>query len=207
MTLTTITQGEVVTARVYKTFGGYLWANNYEIQAVNDIPDPPFALQALADRLVVLERTLHVTAVIIDRVVISTYAPDGQPYNPDTLATFPYTLAGQRNVTGDLLPLEACLFVRRNVDFGRDGRLLYRGCLGEADVGVLGFRGVLIQSSLNAIRNTILQWYQTGLGANWRFVMASGIPNPTNIRQVIGLDPSEKIVYKKLNNRYFRRRP
>jgi hypothetical protein len=207
MTLTNISAGNVVTARVYKFHGGYLWANNYELQAVNDIPDPPFALQALSDRLVVLERSLHLTPVTIDRVVISTYAPDGKPYNPDTLATFPYNQNGQRNVNSDVLPLEACLYVRRNTDFGRDGRLLYRGALTEGDVGTDAFRGRLNAGALTLIRNAIAEWYQTGLGANWRFVMASGKPNPTNIRQVIGLDPSEKVVYKKVNNRYFRRRP
>jgi len=207
MTLANISAGAVITARVYKFFGGYLWANNYEIQAVNDIPDPPFSLQALANRLVALERALHLTFITIDRVVISTYAPDSQPYNPDTLATFPYNQNGLRNISGDVLPLEACLFVRRNTDFGRDGRLLYRGALGEVDVGTNAFRGVLVTSSLNSIRSAISDWYQQGLGTAWRFVMASGTPNPTNVRLVIGLDPSEKIVYKKVNNRYFRRRP
>jgi len=176
MTLTNISAGNVVTARVYKFFGGYLWANNYELQAVNDIPDPPFSLQTVADRLVALERALHLTEVTVDRVVISTYAPDGQPYNPDTLATFPYNQRGQRTITGDVLPLEACLYVRRNTDFGRDGRLLYRGALTETDVGTNAFRGILTPSSISSIRSVIATWYQTGLGANWRFVMASGIP-------------------------------
>jgi hypothetical protein len=207
MTLTNITEGAVVTVRAYKLFGGYLWANNYEIQAVSNIPDPPFALQALADRIVALERALHLVDITVDRVTISTYAPDSQPYNPDTLATFPYNQFGQRTYSGDALPLDACLFIRRNTDFGRDGRLLYRGCLSEADVGTRGFRGVLTNAAITSIRNIIANWYQTGLGAQWRFVMASGTPNPTNIRPVIGLDPSEKVVYKKLNNRYFRRRP
>jgi hypothetical protein len=207
MTLANITEGEVITARVYKFWGGYLWANNYEIQAVNNILNPPFALQALADRLVALERVLHLVDVTIDRVTISTYAPDSQPYNPDTLATFPYNQYGQRNYSGDALPLDACLFIRRNTDFGRDGRLFYRGCLSENDVGTRGFRGVLTNSTITSIRNIISNWYQTGLGTQWRFVMASGVPDPTNIRPVIGLDPSEKVVYKKLNNRYFRRRP
>lgn len=44
-----------------QVFGGYSWANNYEVQAVNDIPDPTFALQELADRLVALERALHLS--------------------------------------------------------------------------------------------------------------------------------------------------
>jgi len=208
MTLTNISEGNVITARVYKFFAGYLWANNYELQAAADIPDPPFALQALSDRLVALERLFHITSVVIDRVTISTYAPDSQPYNPNTLATFPYSLRGQRNITTDALPLEMCLFIRRNTDFGRDGRLLYRGCLSEGDMTELALRPVLTTSAINAFRNIISGWYQNGgVGTSWRLVMASGNPNPTNVRWVIGLDPSEKIVVKKFNNRYFRRRP
>jgi len=207
MSLINIAQGEVVTVRIYKRFGGYLWANNYEMQAVNNLSDPSSALQELANNLVALERALHLTDIIIDRVTISTYAPDSQPYNPDNLATYPYSQFGQRTFSGDVLPLDACLFIRRNTNFGRDGRLFYRGCLSEADVGTRGFRGVLTGSSQTAIRNIVTNWYQTGLSPQWRFVMASGNPNPTSIRLVVALDPSEKVVYKKLNNRYFRRRP
>jgi hypothetical protein len=205
MTLRNITSNTVVTARVYKYHAGFSWANNYEIQAVNDIPDPEFALQALADRLVSLERAIHLNITMIDRVTISTYAPDSQPYNPDALATFPYNLVGQRAISGDILPLEICLFVRRSVDFGRDGRLLYRGCLTEPDVATTGMRMALLTAPRDAIQSAITNWQ--GLGQNWRFVMASGTPNPTNVRPVVGLRVSDRVVFKKFNNRYFRRRP
>jgi len=206
MTLASIQEGEVITVRVYKSHGGYTWANNYEVQALQDLPQSAFVLPALADRFVALERSLHSTSVTIDRVVISTYAPDSLPYNPDTLATYAYNVAGQRNVTGDLVPLETCLFVRRITDFGRSGRILYRGCLFESDVGVFGFRGIIMPSALNSIRGIINNWFQQGIGAQWRLVMASGNPNPSNIRPIARLEASEKIVFKKLNNRYFRRR-
>jgi len=207
MTLRNISSGNVVTARVYKYNTGFSWANNYEIQATVDIPDPEFALQELSDRIVALERALHLNLVTIDRVTISTYVPDSQPYNPDTLATFPYNQLGQRSVSGDILPLEVCLFVRRSVDFGRDGRLLYRGCLGEVDVATTSMRMGLMTSAINFFQGAITSWYQQGLGQNWRFVMASGNPNPTIIRPVIGLAVSDRVVFKKFNNRYFRRRP
>jgi len=207
MTLANIPEGGVITVRVYKSFSGYSWANNYEVQALQNLPNAGFVLPTLADRFVALERVLHIPAVIIDRVTISTYAPDSRPYNPDTLATYAYNQPGQRTVTGDAMPLEACLFVRRITDFGRNGRILYRGCLYEADVGVFGFRQNIFPQALNAIRNLITSWAQTGLGELWRLVMASGSPNPTNIRPVGRLEPSERVVFKKLNNRYFRRRP
>jgi len=205
MTLANITQSSVITVRVYKTFGGYYWANNYEVQAVQDIPNPGFILPTLADRFVALERPIHSNSVTIDRVTISTYAPDSRPYNPDTLATYAYNLTGQRTSNSDAVALEVCLFVRRITELGRSGRLLYRGVLFEADIGTFGYRGVLTTSALNSLRNTINQWYQQGLGEFWRLVMASGNPNPTNIRPIGRLEVAERLVFKKLNNRYFRR--
>jgi len=208
MTLRNINEGTVVTVRSFKFFAGFSWANNYEVQALQDIPDPEFALSELATRIVALERPMHITSVIIDRVTVSTYAPDSQPYNPDTLATFPFSLRCQRNIVREPVALEICLFIRRNTDFGRDGRLLYRGCLSEDDVTENALRPVLTPAAITAFRNIISSWLQGGgLTPRWRMVMASGTPNPTNVRPVIGLDPAEKIVVKKFNNRYFRRRP
>jgi len=206
MTLSSIQQGQVITVRVYKTFGGYVWANNYEVQATQDVSNTTILLPILADRFVTLERALHSTAVTIDRVTISTYAPDSLPYNPDALATYAYNVAGQRSVSGDHVALEVCLFVRRITNFGRNGRILYRGCLFEADVGTFGYRGIIISSALTAIRSIINNWTQQGIGPEWRLVLASGNPQPTNIREVIRLEASEKVVFKKLSNRYFRRR-
>jgi hypothetical protein len=207
MTLRNIAQGEVVTVRIYKQFGGYLWANNYEVAATTNVPDPVVALQELADRLVTLERNIHLRGVFIDRVTISSYAPDSQPYDPDTLATFPYTLEGVRNYNGEAVPLELCLFVRRNTNFGRDGRLLYRGCLSEGDITAPSFRSLLTSAARSSFQSILDTWQQQGPGSVWVLVMASGTPNPTSIRRVISLQASEKVVVKKFNNRYFRRRP
>jgi hypothetical protein len=207
MTLRNIAQGEVVTVRIYKQFGGYLWANNYEVAATTNVPDPVVSLQELADRLVTLERNIHLRGVFIDRVTISSYAPDSQPYDPDTLATFPYTLEGVRNYNGEAVPLELCLFVRRSTNFGRDGRLLYRGCLSEGDITAPSFRSVLTSAARSSFQSILDTWQQQGPGSVWVLVMASGTPNPTSIRRVISLQASEKVVVKKFNNRYFRRRP
>jgi hypothetical protein len=207
MTLRNIAQGEVVTVRIYKQYVGFSWANNYEVQATTNVNDPAQSLADMVDRLVVLERLLHLQAVIIDRATVSSYAPDSQPYDPDTLTTFPYSLSGQRTSAGEVLPLELCLFVRRNVNFGRDGRLLYRGCLTENDMSATAFRPLLTSSTVNSIQSAINNWYQQGIGSEWRLVMASGNPQPTSIRTIVGLQVSEKITVKKVNNRYFRRRP
>jgi hypothetical protein len=207
MTLAVITQGEVLTARVYKQSLGYLWANNYEIEATQDITNPATSLEFLASRLVELERNLHLSGAVIDRVTISTYVPDSQPYNPNTLAVFPFSVPGVRTGPGSAVALETCLFVRRNVVFGRDGRLLYRGCLTDQQVSASSFRAVLLPSALTFYQNVINNWRSVGLGNEFRFVMASGFPVPSEVRPVINLQVSEKIVFKKFNNRYFRRNP
>jgi hypothetical protein len=207
MTLATITQGEVLTVRVYKQSLGYLWANNYEVEATQDIANPSTALEFLASRIVELERGLHLSGAIIDRVAISTYVPDSQPYNPNTLAIFPFSVPGTRTGPGSVLALEACLFVRRNVIFGRDGRLLYRGCLTDQQVSSSALRAVLLPAAVTFYQNVINSWRSVGLGNEFRFVMASGLPVPTDVRQVVNLQVSEKVVFKKFNNRYFRRNP
>ena len=74
MTLRNIQQGEVVTVRIYKQYVGFSWANNYEVAATTNINDPAQSLAAMVDRLVVLERLLHLQGVIIDRATVSSYA-------------------------------------------------------------------------------------------------------------------------------------
>ena len=207
MTLAVINQGEVLTVRVYKQSLGYLWANNYEVEATQDIANPSTALEFLATRIVELERGLHLSGAIIDRVAISTYVPDSQPYNPNTLAVFPFSVPGTRTGPGSVLALEMCLFVRRNVTFGRDGRLLYRGCLTDQQVSSSSLRAVLLPTAVTFYQNVINSWRSIGLGNEFRFVMASGLPIPTDVRQVVNLQVSEKVVFKKFNNRYFRRNP
>jgi hypothetical protein len=207
MSLTVINQGEVLTVRSYKQFGGYTWANNYEVEATQDIPNPATSLEFLAQRIALLERDLHIQGAIIDRVTISTYVPDSLPYNPDNLATFPFSLPAVRTGQGNAMPLEVCLFVRRNVNFGRDGRLLYRGCLIDQEIITVGFRSILRQTAITNLQNIINSWRSVGLGNEFRFVMASGLPNPDSVRQVVNLQVSEKVVFKKYNNRYFRRNP
>jgi len=207
MSLSTILQGEVFTVRSYKQYVGFAWANNYEVEATQDIPNPSTELEFLANRIVELEKNLHISGITIDRVTISTYVPDSLPYNPNNVATFPFSVFATRQAPSEVLPLELCLFVRRNVDFGRDGRLLYRGCLHEGDMSATAFRPLLTNSAVNSLQNIINNWRAVGLGNAFRLVMASGFPAPSNVRPVVSLQVSEKIVVKKYNNRYFRRNP
>jgi hypothetical protein len=207
MSLSTILQGEVFTVRSYKQYVGFAWGNNYEVEATQDIPNPSTELEFLANRIVELEKNLHIVGVIIDRVTISTYVPDSRPYNPNNVATFPFSVMATRPGATEVLPLELCLFVRRNVNFGRDGRLLYRGCLLESDMSAAAFRPLITNAAVNSFQNIINNWRTVGVGNSFRLVMASGFPAPSNVRPIVNLQVSEKIVVKKYNNRYFRRNP
>lgn len=207
MSLTFVSQGEVFTVRTYKVFGEYGWANTYEIAAREEAESNNLTFwQDIADRFVALEREFHLSFVQFDRVVISTYVPDGQPYNPLSFTAFPYNVNGLANPDSDILPAEACLYVKRDALFGRDGRLLYRGCLHETFT-TSGFpRHTLLPARLTQIQGAFNSFYTSfTTGTPFDLVMASGAPLPTNLRPVIGFVVQPRIVYKKANNRYFDR--
>jgi len=204
MPINNVLANEVFTVRIYKRLEGQEWANSYEVQATDASSDPTVSIGLLRTWLVGLERSIHLTDVFFDRITISTYQPDSQPYDPTRFVSFPIFEQGQRARSGDALSLAICLFVRREPGFGRAGKLLYRGALQEADVA--GYRSGLLTASINALQNAI----NTAWNARpqfWRLVMASGTPTPTDVREVLNLRVSALTVVKKLDNRYFDRAP
>jgi len=207
MPINAIQSGEIFTVRTYKTIGGFAWANTYEVQAVTEPPNSITAVEALASAFANLERNMLLDIANVDRVVVSTYIPDGLPYNPDSFTTFPVSQPGLRDTTGTQpLPLEACVFVRRNAPTGRDGRILYRGYLVESDVNTAAMRQFVEPLTLTTISAILNTWLTATFPAQqWSIVMARGRPNPTNVRVVTTLVPDSRVVFKKLNNRYFDR--
>lgn len=198
--------GEIFTVRVYKTYFGYAWANTYEVQAVTEPVNSITSIENLASAFVNLERNVHLGFITIDRVVISTYVQDGQPYNPTSFTSLPVSQSGARTGASEVLPLEMCLFVRRNAPTGRDGRLLYRGCLMESDMNAGGFRANLVPSTISGFQTIFATWLvSTFPGSEWNLVLASGPPGNPIVRQVTGFQVAEKIVMKKLSNRYYDR--
>jgi hypothetical protein len=85
---------------------------------------------------------------------------------------------------------------------------LYRGVLSEKDV-VGGFP----EATLSNQRRTELQNYFNAFYSDFlndtifNVCMASGVPNPTNVRIVNNFVVEAKLVSKKTNNRYFKRNP
>jgi hypothetical protein len=208
MTVTNITNGELFTVRVYKSFGALVWANNYEFRSSQDVPFAQTAIIDLVNQLVNLERPLYPSYIRIDRVVVSTYQPDSRPYNPETFTTIPVNQEGTASFTSDAMPIEYCIFVRRVTAAGRPGKLLYRGALQESDVGTQGLRAVIILQRLNALQTQFSQWYASFLASQVPFelVMISGQEN-INVRIVQGLSVVERVVLKQFGNAYFDRTP
>jgi hypothetical protein len=209
MPLQSVSTGEVFTVRVYKRTGQFLWANTYEIVAVSSESNTGEAFwTAVANKFVQLERNMHWAFVAIDRVVISSYVPDGTPYNPTSFISLPAGVFGIYQDTFDIVPASICALVRKNVTYGRDGRNLYRGVLSEKDV-VGGFP----EATLSNQRRTELQNYFNAFYSDFlndtifNVCMASGVPNPTNVRIVNNFVVEAKLVSKKTNNRYFKRNP
>lgn len=117
------------------------WANSYEFQALDAGGEAQ--LLALGEALVDFEATFHHTAVIFDRILISTWEPDSVPYNPAVFIASTLTAAGGNTSGGELLPLDKCLSVARVAATGRFGHLFYRGALTESDTTAPAGKSIL----------------------------------------------------------------
>lgn len=185
------------------------WANNYQLKVPNVSPSAAQLANCAVD-VYQFEQFFHTPVVTFDRYVISTYQADGSVYDPETFTTVPLGLStGMRDDAGQVEPLELCLRVRKNVQVGRDGYNLYRGCLYESDV--IAPAGKATLADIVAWNDVINEAVDYGnmlphLLVNEdqvHLVMArDGDPPPS--RQVLNLLPAG-ITAKKLNNKYFRK--
>ncbi len=205
MTLLDPVLGEVFTIRTIKAYEGRVWVNTYEVQVTNDSINTT-ALRAAAASIVAAERQFHNSWVNFIRYVISTYVPDGQPYDPFSFISEPLALSGQRGFQGDNLSLTDCVFVRFGSVTGRPGKRFYRGCLQETDVN-FGVDGHLLSNAFRTQVTNNLTPLLPGLPAGLQLCLAAGNPAPTVVRPVTTIETAPVSVTKKLNNRYFRRLP
>lgn len=212
--------GEVFTARVYKRLTNrpdVLWANTYELFAVAAFPDAETAAVQVLDGLAMWESQFHLQDVTFDRGVFSTHIEDGQPYNPTSFTSRGYSgIVGQRTVTGEGMSLQNCLLVRRQVGYGRTGRVLYRRALSEEEVTSPGGEPALTvaaRASLQAIFDggwdggaespTLIEWLRNVYTLD--LVMVGNNPNGEgNIRTVSGFQVAG-VVVKAYNNAYYNR--
>lgn len=68
---------------------------------------------------------------VLDRIVSGTWVPDGQPYDPNTFVSssfgFPGEYAPSSGLDSLALPYSIAMLIRRNAQFGRPGKIYYRG--------------------------------------------------------------------------------
>lgn len=220
MSINSWEQGELFTARIYKRLTNrpdVLWANTYELFAIAALPDAEAAAVQVLDGLAIWESQFHLPDVTFDRGVFSTHVPDGQPYNPTAFASRGYTgIVGLRPAGTEAMSLQNCLLVRRQVGFGRTGRVLYRRAVTESEVTSPGGEPSLIPSAVTALQAIvggpwdgtaegpgILEWLQTNY--NLDMVMVGNTPNgPGNIRVVDSFQVAG-VVVKSYNNAYYNR--
>lgn len=215
MSVQTPLAGEIFTVRSYKRLQSRpdtVWANTYEARLLPGGAGVSTVVNDLVAAVLGWEEQFHLTTVQFDRMVVSTIAEDGNPYNPSTFLSLPTTTTlGNRPTTlnnaGDTQPLGMCLMTRLQVPFGRAGRRLYRGVLLEVDVqspsGVpqltaFGADDILTRMEVSGTLESRM------LAAGFELVMADPGNVANKARVVQGIEPAG-VVLKKLNNRYFDR--
>lgn len=211
--------GDVFSFRVVMTqpaIRPVFWSNTWEAVAT-DTGDES-ALIGLGTALADFHKALFNGNFSIDRVVISTWVPDGQPYNPSTFTVLTVGAPGTMTRSGGVvqLPINECLHVRRVVPSGRNGILLLRGYLDTSNT--TDSAGIATLTSLSATQTAIdtavtgagLDDYLTG-GASPNLKLATVASHdafhlPEDVRQIQALTVAG-ITSKKLNNRFFNRTP
>jgi len=133
------------------------WANTWELDAGLEtwIADNDMVCAALA----AFHQSVLLPPFTVDRVVLSSWVPDGEPYDPSTFYVKQIQAPGLRNLDNrEYQPLTSTLVVKRTGAVGRQGTMLLRGFLHEGDIanGVVP-QGVLtdIQTALSAAFATL----------------------------------------------------
>lgn len=155
MPVTGGTAGDKLTFRLFKYLAARpdtKWVNNYEF-VTNGTWTTTDLIQAAAD-FTSFEMAFHHEGVRFDRWTFSTWAADSTPYDPLAFlaGAWPASSTGQVpfSTTGDAAPLELVAWIARTVTTGRQGKLFYRGVIGELGVqapsGVAAAQGTWVQS-------------------------------------------------------------
>lgn len=204
--------GDVYTVRTYKRLAqnpAIVWANTYEFVNVSGNQGTA-VFSDFAGALANAEAGIHLVTTNYDRVVISTWVPDGEPYNPSTfVAINASSLFGAKVAATPALSLENCLRVTRNVTTGRVGQGLYRNVLTEGEVHAPAGAAAITNPDFTSIGGAVgTMWNAIQTAANaygFRAVMAAkyGASPAIVTRTITALSPSQRVAIKKLNNRYF----
>lgn len=192
------------------------WANTHELNGVGITGDAFVDPVLVADALAAFHQKLLLPGFLVESVVLSSFAPDGSPYNPDTFFSRTYMLRGSRvpaeapNPVTTALPIVNTLMVKKLVESGREGTMLLRGFLSEGDVQSDALTGAVTLTEAASIA-TVIQSAWTALeegfdGAVVMALLGGTGSSPTTTRVVSGLRV-KSVSSKKLNNKYFDKAP
>lgn len=202
--MATLDDAGVVSVRIYKRKASnpsIVWANTYEVYK----PAGPVANVLMTDvnNMVGAEANIHLESTQFVRALISTWVPDGEPYNPLSFVSVPLTQIGSRSEAGSAAePLQMCYRIAFKTMYGRQGFRLYRNCLLESDVAapsgvpILDYSGT--QSGFAAFQ-TAMSAYFDDTEPPYLVLASAG-----NIRTVTGVSEAG-VTVKKFNNRFYDR--
>lgn len=91
--------------------------------------------EQVGQKLSIFISSLLRSDMVLKRYTCSTIERDTNPYNGSEFLTREMNLNGTGNNAGnDSLPLNVCLYIKKNVDTGRSGKSFLRGVFNEGDV-------------------------------------------------------------------------
>lgn len=188
------------------------WSNSYEFQSSLIPAEANF--QELVDQVISAERAIHLPFINFIQATVSTYERESEVYDPFSFVTYPLEGVGLR-VTGGADPMadNVCLYVRRKVASGRNGKLFYRGVLHEADVtasakgrfrlvgGALGPGTAEYQAYMLNMQNFL------GGGEEGKMqLIGEDDKGQLQVRNVLALVPAG-VKLNKRNHKFFNRKP
>jgi len=142
--------GEVFTIVTQKYHTGnpsQKWINTWEV--IHDGSSDYAGLVACKDAICQFEMDMAATTIYLEKSRISTFVPEAG-YDPTSFVTSDENLPGQLSHVSDPLDLRAALFVRRQVAFGRQGKLFLRGFWEETNIdSIAGEWRISNQAGLN----------------------------------------------------------
>lgn len=202
------------TVKIFKSWGARdaerRWSNTYELESDATSPD---GLGDTVDALVAAEKIIHANIINFLSATVSTWEPDGTPYNPLSFTTIELEGTGLVNPVPpeDMLDSNVCLVLKYLPTLGRSGRRFYRGCLHEASVQSRGDgRFTIVEATGPGSMRAAVVAFKASIapflsgGAAGDEIVLAGSSGSTVERGVVDIQLGGVTVNKR-NHRYFDR--
>lgn len=211
---------DVFLVKTYKYAIGnpdFKWCNTYEFFSGGPNFDDWDAVADFAEAIATAEKEFHLDIVKYDRVTVSTWVADnlrGHSYAPSNVVSIPFDLMGTRGLSGDTpLPRNIVLWARRVAEFGKSGKLYYRGVITENDSSSTSSILPVLNSTARAEFSNSLGTFYTAIEtalevagmSEGYLAMVRPTPSgqaPYEIRRVTALTPTN-LDFNKPNHKYY----